>query len=58
MRMLSDDAVTKNDLTAVIFSARSEIDNKQTQQIQSLKYALAGSFVVNLLITIALFYFK
>lgn len=44
MKMLSDNAVTKTDLTA--------IDEKQTRQIMQLRYAVGISFVVNLVIAL------
>jgi len=48
MKMLSDNAVTKTDLTA--------IDEKQTRQILQLRIAVGVSFVVNLAVAlIALF---
>jgi hypothetical protein len=49
MKMLSDSAVTKEDLNIV--------DAKQTKQIIQLRVALAVVFVVNLATTLAL-YFK
>jgi len=58
MKMLSDQAVTKSDLTAVVEQAMSDVDAKQAQQIKDLKYALVGSFVVNLVVTVVLFFIK
>lgn len=48
MKMLSDNAVTKQDLNT--------IDEKQTKQIKQLRIAVAATFVVNLLITLSLYY--
>jgi len=58
MKMLSDQAVTKDDLTAMVSNAIDEVDVKQAQQIKDLKYALVGSFVVNLVVTVVLFFIK
>lgn len=48
MKILSDNAVTKADLT--------EIDAKQTRQIQLLQAALAVSFFANASLTLVLKY--
>lgn len=50
MKTYSDFTVSKADLTA--------IDDKQNTQIRDLKLALIGSFVLNLVVTIALFFMK
>lgn len=46
MRILSDNAITKNDLDA--------IDAKQARQIVMLRWAVGLSFVVNAALTLAL----
>lgn len=46
MKILSDNAVTKADLTAV--------DQKQDKQITQLRIALAVSFIVNVALSIGL----
>jgi len=48
MKILSDNAVTKDDLKS--------IDQKQNKQIFQLKIAVGASFLFNLLLTIALHY--
>ena len=47
MKTYSDNAVTKQDLNA--------IDDKQTKQIMQLRVAIAASFVVNIVVTLAFF---
>ena len=49
MKILSDNAVTKADLTA--------IDAKQDRQIKQLRIALAVSFVLNIVFTVGMKFF-
>jgi hypothetical protein len=61
MKIYSDNAVSSTDLTAVQKSmeqsvqiAMDAVDSKQSRQIQALRYWLAGSFAVNVALTVAL----
>ena len=50
MKIMSDNAVTKQDLVSV--------DEKQTQQIKKLRIYLALSFLVNAFLTIGLHFWR
>lgn len=47
MKIMSDNAVTKQDLT--------DIDKKQTKQIKQLSYAVAGALILNVVTLVLLF---
>lgn len=49
MKILSDNAVTKSDLT--------EIDNKQSRQIYQLRVAIALTFIANVALTLGIKFF-
>jgi hypothetical protein len=50
MKTYSDDIVTKNDL--------KEIDATQTEDIANLRWLIVGSFVINLIISGAIWFLK
>ena len=56
MKIYSSDTISVADVDAKVKNAVSEVDAKQTEQIQKLRVLLAVSFAVNLLVAIGAYF--
>lgn len=54
MKIYSDSAVSKADLSAQLSAHLATIDEKQNRQIIQLRWTIGASFVLNVLLALAL----